>query len=191
LLPKVARSTIRKVQEVVQIAVAAMAVADAPVRATAVVASEELWRMLELRCVVTMTVVMLLAACSGDHEGGLLRPGIGCGEFLIGRSRRADVITHARGEDYYAKKGLWFSFDGSDVLDTIVTTSSAFRSEKGLRPGDTEEQVEKCYGRGEVGRYELDKGDSLVGSIGEKTLVYPGIQFVIAQRKVWAIVIVP
>jgi hypothetical protein len=138
-----------------------------------------------------MTVLMLTVCYCHSEEHSQLSPGVGCGAFLIGKSRRANVISQARDENYYAKKGLSFSFGSNDLLDTLVATSRTFTSDKGIRPGDPEEEVEKRYGKGTVGQYELHKGTTAIGAIGEKTLAYPGIQFVIAKGKVWAIVIVP
>jgi hypothetical protein len=145
------------------------------------------------RLIGIMTMFLSLAACAGPPEDGCeLKPGIGCGAFKIGKTKRAAVFNPSRDQQYYSKRGLDFSFDSNGALDTIVATSTMFVSDKGIRPGDPEGNVELRYGKPTVGRYELQKGSpSPAVTIGEKTLVYPGIQFVIAERKVWAIVIVP
>ncbi len=148
--------------------------------------------MRELQFFAMMILVLVLTGCSGrTEEDSQLRPGVGFGGYVLGKSKRSEIITQSHDENYFAKKGLWFSFDSHGVLDTIVTTSAAFQTDKGVRPGDPEAQVEMHYGKGVAGNYQLQKGAEAVGAIGEKTLSYPGIQFVMAKGKVWAIVIVP
>jgi hypothetical protein len=94
-------------------------------------------------------------------------------------------------EQYYARKGLWFSRGSDDRLESIVTDSDTFRTDKGIRPGDTEELVEKRYGGATVEHYKLQKGSDVVGTVGEYTLVYPGIRFIMVQRKVQLIEVGP
>jgi len=88
-------------------------------------------------------------------------------------------------------KGLDFQFAKNGILDTVVLTSRDYQTDRGVRVGATEEDVLHAYGQGRVGNIDLTKGETVIGKVGDKVLFYPGIQFVFAKRRVWAIILVP
>ena len=116
----------------------------------------------------TLILIVTIASAQSENSGGRcgLVAGSGCGKLVLNKTRRSDFLINTEAEERYADEGLTFSFRSDEVLDTIVATGKNFKTNLGIHPGDDEKQVQRVYGK-------------------------PGIWFVIAKDKVWAIVIVP
>jgi len=131
-----------------------------------------------------------LAHSDAPDENCQLVAGVGCGHFLINKTSKKELFSDTTTEAKYASEGITFSFNSDDVLNTIVVTSSKYRTTKNISAGASEHQVIKAYGKPEVGTGVLRKGTVPIGTVGDKVLAYPGIQFVMSRGKVWAVVIV-
>jgi hypothetical protein len=119
-----------------------------------------------------------------------LVPGVGCGDLIINKSSRGQVLADKEAEKRYADEGMTFSFGANEILDSIVVTSKQFATDKGVSPGDREERVRQVYGDPKIGKLVLFKGGpEPVGTLGDRVLDYPGVQFVISHGSVWAVAI--
>jgi hypothetical protein len=120
-----------------------------------------------------------------------LVPGVGCGDLVINKSARTQVIADKGSEKRYADEGMTFSFGANDILESISVTGKQYATDKGISPGDKEERVLQVYGKPtKSGKMVLYKGeDEPIGSVGDRSLEYPGILFVIAHGRVWAIIV--
>jgi hypothetical protein len=119
--------------------------------------------------------------------------GQGCGELKVGKSKRSDVFRNDGDEKRYHDDGLDLNFGKDDVLGTLVIGNSAYRTKMGLAVGDDEEKVRRVYGVPQkVARFTLSKGENEpIGFVGDRTLEYPGIEFIILKSRVWLILVVP
>jgi hypothetical protein len=117
--------------------------------------------------------------------------GQGCGELKVGKSKRSDVFRNDSDDKRYHDDGLDLNFGKDDVLGTLVIGNSAYRTNLGLAVGDDEEKVKRGYGVPlKVERFTLSKGeDEPIGFVGDRTLEYSGIGFIIVKNKVWAILV--
>jgi len=111
----------------------------------------------------------------------------GCGQFVLGRSTRSEILPNSSAEDRYSKTGLFFEFDNHDHLSAVVVTSPAFSDDAGLRVGDPEPNVIQRRGQPGLEQWGLLKSETVIGSVGDHVLIYPGVEFVIYENKVWAI----
>ena len=85
------------------------------------------------------------------------------------------------------QSGIYFEFSRDGVLNGVVVTTRDYSTDRQIRVGATEEEVVRAYGKGKAGNMDMLKGRTLIGKVGDKVLFYPGIQFVFAKRRVWAI----
>ncbi|MGA2745918.1 MAG: hypothetical protein ABSE44_14575 [Candidatus Sulfotelmatobacter sp.] len=143
------------------------------------------------KLVVTMFCLLTLPAIAGDRC--TIVAGLGCGELKVGKSKRSDVFPNDGDEKRYHDDGLDLDFGKDDVLGTLVIGNSAYRTNLGLAVGDDEEKVKRVYGvPRKVERFTLSKGENEpIGFVGDRTLEYPGIGFIIVKNKVWVILVVP
>ena len=78
----------------------------------------------------------------------------------------------------------------------MADQSHDYQADRGIGVGATEEEVVRIYGKGKSGNIDLVKGTTtngspvVIGKVGDKVLFYPGIQFVFAEGRVWAIILV-
>jgi len=118
-------------------------------------------------------------------------PGVRCGAYILGKTTERDVQAMPE------VKGLEFQYSRSGVLDSVVLTTRDYHTDRQIRVGATEDEVVRAHGRGKVGNIDLTKGTTVdgspvvVGKVGDKVLLYPGIEFVFSKQRVWAIVLVP
>jgi hypothetical protein len=140
--------------------------------------------------VFALAALIASAQSEGPATRCVLVAGVGCGNLIVEKTRRSDFLADAETEKRYATEGLTFSFRSGDVLDTIVATGKEFKTNLGIRPGDEEKQVQRAYGTATIAKGVLRKGNVEIGTLGDRLLCYPGIRFVIAKDKVWAIEIV-
>lgn len=116
--------------------------------------------------------------------------GQGCGDLKVEKSKRSDVFRNDGDEKRYHDAGFDMSFGRDDILDTIVVDNRRYQTDLGLSVGDDEEKVRRIYGAPQkIRRLTLSKGGEPIGFVGDRTLVYPGIWFVISKDKVWAIMV--
>lgn len=134
-------------------------------------------------CLLGGSILLAMPHCK-------LVPGVGCGDLVINKSVRAQVLVNNDAEKRYADEGMTFSFGATGILESIVVTGKLYTTDKGISAGDKEERVRQIYGEPKVAKLVMSKGGpELVGAIGDRVLEYPGIQFVIANGNVWAIVV--
>jgi hypothetical protein len=145
-----------------------------------------------------LLLLVILTTASAQTESPathcVLVAGVGCGNLLLHKTKRSDFLPDAATEKRFANEGLTFTFDANDTLDGIVAVrNKGYRTDKGVSPGDKENRVRQVYGKPEKsGRMVLNKGENEpIGFIGDLTLIYPGVLFVISKGKVWAIEITP
>jgi len=139
-------------------------------------------------------VAMTFAQAEGPGTHCVLVAGVGCGSLVLGKTKRSDFLPDAVTEKRFANEGLTFTFDTNDTLEGIVAVGNkGYKTDKGVSPGDKEERVLQAYGKPEKsGKMVLNKGQNEpIGVVGDRTLMYPGVLFVIAKGRVWAIEIVP
>ena len=119
--------------------------------------------------------------------------GQGCGELKVGKSKRSDIFRNDGDEKRYHDDGLDLNFREDDVLGTLVINNAAYRTDLGLAVGDDEKKVKRVYGIPQkVERSTLSKGENEpIGFVGDRTLEYPGIGFIIVKDKVWVILVMP
>ena len=116
--------------------------------------------------------------------------GVGCGNFVIEKTRRSDFLPDAGTEKRFADEGVTFTFDARDTLDGIVVVGNKrYKTDKGVSPGDKKERVLQAYGKPtKTGKMVLYKGENEpIGAVGDQALMYPGILFIIRHGGVWAI----
>ena len=111
-------------------------------------------------------------------------PGIRCGAFILGKTTEKEVSAPPKA------KGVDFQFSRDGILDSVVVTSDEYSTDRNVRVGATEDDVTRAYGQGKSGNIDIKKGPTVIGTIGEKVLFYPGIQFVFEKQRVWAIIVV-
>jgi hypothetical protein len=135
--------------------------------------------------------LLTLPAVAADHC--TIVAGQGCGELKVGKSKRSDVLRNDGDEKRYQDDGLDLNFGKDGVLDTLIVDTSACRTNLGLAVGDDEEKVKRVYGVPQkIERSTLSKGENEpIGFVGDRTLEYPGIGFIIVKNKVWAILVIP
>ena len=133
-------------------------------------------------CHISVVLAFLLGVAAAADN--LIVPGLRCGAIILGKmtEKELSAIPKAKGVD------LLFSRDGT--LDSVVVTSREYSTDRKVRVGDTEEVVTRAYGQGKSGNIDLLKGETVIGKVGDKVLFYPGIQFVFARQRVWAIILV-
>ena len=126
-----------------------------------------------------------------DAADNVVVPGVRCGPYILGKTTERDVQAMPE------VKGLEFQYSRSGVLDSVVLTTRDYHTDRQIRVGATEDEVVRAHGRGKVGNIDLTKGTTVdgspvvVGKVGDKVLLYPGIEFVFSKQRVWAIVLVP
>ena len=141
-----------------------------------------------------MMVTMTYAQSEGPGTHCVLVAGVGCGNLVLQKTKRSDFLPDAATEKRFANEGLTFTFDANDTLDGIVAVSNkGYKTDRGVSPGDKEERVLQAYGKPQKsGKMALNKGENEpIGVVGDRTLTYRGVLFVIARGRVWAIEIVP
>ncbi|MGA1988242.1 MAG: hypothetical protein ABSG72_18395, partial [Candidatus Sulfotelmatobacter sp.] len=143
------------------------------------------------RLLVTMFCLLTLPAIAADRC--TIVAGQGCGELRVGKSKQSDVFRSDGDEKRYHDDGLDLNFGKDGVLGTLVIGNSAYRTNLGLAVGDDEEKVRRVYGIPQkVERFTLSKGENEpIGFVGDRTLEYPGIGFIIVKKKVWLILVIP
>ena len=125
--------------------------------------------------------ILLGVAAAGDN---LIVPGLRCGAFILGKTTEKELSAAPKAQ------GVDFQFSRDGVLASVVVTSRDYATDRNVRVGATEEDVTRAYGRGKSGNIDLRKGETVIGKVGDKVLFYPGIQFVFAKQRVWAIILV-
>lgn len=112
----------------------------------------------------------------------LLTEGVGANFGKIGITRKDNVGV--------LPDGVVFEYEDS-VLIRIYAYGSECQSSKGTKIGDSQEQVQKVYGKGKKTTIYLNKGShDRVGKLGDFALEYPGVVFVISNSKVAAMFII-
>jgi hypothetical protein len=130
-------------------------------------------------------------AVSLDAADNIIVPGIRCSQYILGKTTEDEVRAMP------AAKGLDFQYSRNGVLDSIVLTTRDYHTDRQVSVGVTEDDVVRAYGRGKVGIPELSKGTrtdgsrEVVGRVGDKAILYPGIEFIFFRQQVWAIVVMP
>jgi hypothetical protein len=122
----------------------------------------------------------------------VLVAGTGCGDWVLKKTHRSQMFADQGAEARFAKEGVTFTFDAHDILDSIVATNKKYQTDKFVAAGDNEERVRQIYGKPtKAGKIVLYKGEKEpIGSVGDNSLMYPGILFVIDHGNVWAISII-
>jgi hypothetical protein len=143
------------------------------------------------KVLVTTFLLLTIPAAAGNRC--TIMAGRGCGELIIGKSKQSNVFRNEGDEKRYHDDGLDPNFGKDGVLSTLVISGRVHQTDLGLSVGDDDEKVRRVYGvPKKVERLTLAKGESEpIGFVGDRTLVYSGIWFVIVQDKVWAIIVVP
>ena len=141
------------------------------------------------KLLATMFCLLTFPAIAADRCA--IVAGRGCGELKVGESQRSDVFRNDGDEKRYHDDGLDLNFGKDDVLGTLVIVNSAYRTNLGLAVGDDEEKVRRVYGVPQkVERFTLSKGENEpIGFVGDRTLEYSGIGFIIVKNKVWAVLV--
>jgi len=145
---------------------------------------------------LALAVIVIVASAQSEIPGThcVLVAGVGCGNLVVHKTKRSDFLPDAATEKRFASEGLTFTFDANDTLDGIVAVGNkGYKTDKGVSPGDKEERVLQAYGKPEKsGKMVLNKGENEpIGTVGDRTLMYPGVLFVISKGRVWAIEIAP
>ena len=125
----------------------------------------------------------LLLGVAGAADN-LIVPGLRCGAFILAKTTKKELSATPKA------KGVDFQFSRDGILDSVVVTSREYPTDRNVRVGASEEDVTRVYGQGKSGNIDLTKGETVIGKVGDKVLFYPGIQFVIAKQRVWAIILV-
>lgn len=150
-----------------------------------------------MKQLLVLVVIVIVASAQSESPAGthcVLVAGVGCGNLVVHKTKRSDFLRDAATEKRFASEGLTFTFDANDTLDGIVAVGNrGYKTDKGVSPGDKEERVLQAYGKPEKsGKMVLNKGkNEPIGTVGDRTLMYPGVLFVISKGKVWAIEIAP
>jgi hypothetical protein len=144
---------------------------------------------MKLAAVVALSGVTIIGVTAmPDNAQCTLVPGIGAGCFTVNATKRAQLDPKT--EKDYLEKGIRFFFGDDDTLAAIVSEKTC-KTDKGISVGDSEDRVKELYGKPKIIQTPLSKGSVTVGTVGEKTLAYSGVHFIIAKGKVLAIVILP
>lgn len=116
--------------------------------------------------------------------------GVGCGQLVLGKTRRSDIVPDSETEKRFANEGVTFTFNAKDTLDGIVEVGNKqYKTDRGISTGDKEARVLQAYGKPtKAGKMVLYKGENEpIGAVGDRSLIYPGILFIIDHGRVWAI----
>jgi len=132
-------------------------------------------------CILVLLFLFIGIATAGDN---LIVPGVRCGAFILGKTTEKELSAIPK------TKVLDFQFSKDGILDSVVVISDEYSTDRNVRVGATEENVTRAYGQGKSGNIDIRKGPTVIGKVGDKVLFYPGIQFVFAKQRVWAIILV-
>ena len=134
------------------------------------------------RCGVLVLLALFVGVATAADN--VIVPGVRCGAFILGKTTEKELSAIPK------TKELDFQFSRDGILDSVVVTSREYPTDRSVRVGATEQDVTHAYGQGKSGNIDLKKGDTVIGKVGDKVLFYPGIQFVFAKQRVWAIILV-
>ena len=148
--------------------------------------------MPQLASVGLLIVLVTTVGCARTRDDAVIVPGVRCGHFVIGQTNENDI------ESIRTKNsGIDLQFSQDHLLKGVVVTNSEYRTDRQIRLGASEEDVLRAYGKGKTGNIDLVKGTTasgspeVIGTVGDKVLFYPGIEFVFSKQRVWAIILVP
>ena len=135
--------------------------------------------------ILFLIVMLAMPQVANPSPHGLdkcvLSEGVGASFGKLGVTKRSDVgaVPH----------GIVLDFrDG--VLSEIIVKSGECRTSKGVKLGDSQDQVRRLYGKGREKTVYLTKGKSdNLGPLGDFVLEYSGVAFVIYEGKVAALFI--
>lgn len=142
---------------------------------------------------VLVILVLAISSIGQSPSAGascVLVAGVGCGNLVLEKTRRSDFLPEPGAATGFANEGVTFTFDANDILDSIVVVGNKrYKTDKGVSPGDKEERVLQAYGKPtKSGKMVLYKGEhEPIGVVGDQSLMYPGILFIIRHGSVWAI----
>jgi hypothetical protein len=139
---------------------------------------------------IALLSVPLLWAGAGAKGYALVREGVGVEGAIVGCTTRSEIFDNRTAEDF-PREGLEFSFGENNRLTAVTVTSVKYRTGRGLRIGSSEAELKKVYGLPRVEPITLWKGSQPIGAVGAAFWTYPGIRFMMAHRKVAAMMVVP
>jgi hypothetical protein len=81
-------------------------------------------------------------------------------------------------------RGVTLEYEGAMLVRLFVTNDTC-KTSKGIKVGDSQDEVQRSYGNGKRTTVKLMKGaTSSVGKLGDVVLVYPGVAFVMSNGRV-------
>lgn len=125
-------------------------------------------------------------------KSNILLPGEGFGDFILNRTDLDYFENHRNEIVAYKEMGFWFEFNKSNILSLIGTLSSGVKTSKGVKVGDTEDEVLKQYGKPDKKEFEkkvYPKEYPGFDSMFDYILFYRGILFYINGDTVEAIAV--
>jgi hypothetical protein len=129
-----------------------------------------------------MITTLVLLFLSQANTSCVLTEGVGADFAKLGITRQEKSTTPSN--------GITLEFE-NDVLVRIFVYGGDCRTSKGLKVGDSQEEVEKLYGKGKRTSIYLSKGShDRLGKLGDFALEYPGVAFVMSKGRVAAMFIV-
>jgi len=131
-----------------------------------------------------LLMLSLFLGVAADAADNLIVPGLRCGAFILGKTTEKELSAIPKA------KGIDFQFSRDGILNSVVVTISEYATDRNVRVGAIEKDIIRVYGQGKSGNIDLTKGETVIGKVGDKVLFYPGIQFVFAKQRVWAIILV-
>lgn len=145
-----------------------------------------------IKFIVTILVCNLTLCCQCSFsEDNLIVPGLRVGRYILNSTKMREIINTNKTRDYYAKNGLFFTFEKGEELSSILITSDNYHTKDNIRVGDNVRMVKEIYGEpNEARNIPLIKSSVQIGSI-ENNFAYNGIIFIVQGDIIITILVVP
>jgi len=131
-----------------------------------------------------MILLALVLLSFADQAGScVLKEGVG-----LDFARINVTIWNGNSE---APAGMIVNSDGNGLVKELIVTNKGCQTSIGVRVGDFDRTVVEIYGKGKKVSYHMTKGSTTTWKLGDFSLEYPGVSFVISKDKVEAIIIKP
>jgi hypothetical protein len=148
----------------------------------------EVRRMIRASLALMIMLTVLSIGCRQREE---IRPGVGVGSFVVGQTPFTAALKSEKTRKKYYESGISYYSEDGNVVNCLIVHGRQYHTRKGIYVGAPASQVLAAYGQGIRRESLLMGGDRPLGKFADYGIVYQGIQFMISNRTVVAIIVVP